>query len=85
VPATGALATTVNLFFNQSVDLPLYDEDSTVTIPLSTAGAAGAVVGSPRNPVTGAATLVGTGRFRGGVLGGSTCTLVLAGTFSPIP
>ena len=82
VPANGALdIKEVNLFFDQSLDLPLYVEDSAVMIPLSTGGAGG----SPLNPLTGRVMLVGTGRFRGGLLGGSSCTLVLAGTFSPIP
>jgi hypothetical protein len=50
---------------------------SFVDMTLSTAG------GSPLRE--GAVTLVGSGRFRGGFLNGSTCTLTVTGTIAPAP
>jgi hypothetical protein len=50
---------------------------SFVDMTLSTAG------GSPLRD--GSVTLVGSGRFRGGFLNGSTCTLTVTGTTSPAP
>jgi hypothetical protein len=51
-----------------------------VTIPLSTSGVVEGHATEHRET-----TFVGTGALRGGVLGGSSCTVVLAGTFNPIP
>ena len=99
-PGTGALAIPLSLRFDQSIDVPWlsYEEDSTITIPLSTSGAADGADAAPVNPTTGAATLVGTAEFQGGVLGGdeplggalgtldrARGTLVLSGAFDPIP
>lgn len=81
---TGAIAIPLSLFFDQTIDLPLLIEDSTLPIMLGT-GNAGSLTGSPFNPATRAATLVGTGVFNDGILGGFRADLVVAGSFVDQP
>jgi hypothetical protein len=85
-PTTGALAITLQLDFDLDLGTVInlaINEDSTLPVLLSTTGDSRA---SPVDRISGEATLVGTGVFRGGdVLDGDKGTLVLEGTFSPNP
>lgn len=72
--ASGRIDIPVSLRFGNSIAAA---GTSFVDMTLSTAG------GSPLRD--GSVTLVGSGRFRGGFLNGSTCTLTVTGTISPAP
>jgi hypothetical protein len=81
---TGAIGIPLTLSFDHSIDLLFYDEDSTLPLMFGT-GSAGSLVGSPFNSTTRSATLVGTGVFVGGFLGGSRADLVASGAFVDSP
>lgn len=72
---TGAMTATLNLHFHHSNDLA---KDSDMIITLST------LSGSPLNDA-GKVTLKGTGKFKGGYLGGNSCTMTITGTIAPQP
>lgn len=76
--AAGAIVVPITLHFDHSIDLPLYEEDSDLSFELST--------DPPGSPVTpepfGNVTIAGSGRFIGGILGGSTGTLTVRGTIA---
>jgi hypothetical protein len=75
----GAILLPLTLRFDQSIDLPLWDEDSDLTLTLSTA--------PPGSPVAadGSVTLTGSGTFSGGFLGGSIGMVTLTGVIAPVP
>lgn len=76
--AAGNIMMPLALRFDHSIDLPFFEEDSTFNVVLTTNPP-----GSPVNPEPfGDVTLVGTAPFNGGILGGSTGTLTIAGTIS---
>jgi hypothetical protein len=77
--ANGAIVMPLTLHFDQSLDLPIVDEDSDLALVLRT--------DPPGSPVdaAGAVSLAGSGTFSGGFLGGATGTLTIAGTISPVP
>lgn len=81
--ATGEISTAITLLFDHSAELPIpfYEEDSTLRLLLGS-GSAGTLVGAPYDETTRRATLVGTGVFAGGILGGARGDLVAAGTFA---
>lgn len=83
-PNTGTLTIGCTLKFDHSIDFPFYEEDSTLPIALTT-GKIGSLQGAPVNQTTGAVTLVGSGTFQGGFLGGKTGNIVITGTINPIP
>ena len=80
---TGQMSLLLPLFFDHSIDLPFYDEDSRLDIPLGT-GTAGSLVGSPLD-VTSSIALVGSAVLSGGFLGGSRADLAIMGSFSTLP
>lgn len=85
--SSGEMAIPIKLSFDQSIDIPLVIEDSTVDFLLSTglvASPVGDVSGSSLDPA-GRITLVGASQFKDGILGGSYCTLVIEGIISPHP
>jgi hypothetical protein len=77
--ANGNIVMPLTLHFDQSLDLPFFDEDSDLTVGLST--------NPPGSPVdgSGGVTLAGSGVFQQGFLGGATGTLSITGTISPVP
>jgi hypothetical protein len=77
--AGGSIAVPLGLHFDQSIDLPFFEEDSDLSVGLST--------NPPGSPVdsNGAVTLAGSGVFGSGFLNGATGTLTIAGTISPVP
>jgi hypothetical protein len=85
---TGAVGLPILLNIDNSVDSPFLAEDSTVEFVLTTGPVTsiiGNVTGSPLNSDSGAITLVGASTLNGGILGGSACTITLAGSLVPIP
>jgi hypothetical protein len=72
------------LKFDHQVDVPFYEEDSTLNILLTT-GKADSMQGSPINQVNGAVRLVGSGTFKGGYLDGKVGHMVISGKINPIP
>jgi hypothetical protein len=75
---TGAIVIPIRLHFDHSIDLPGYEEDSDLNLTLSTDPP-----GSPLTPEPfGNVTLVGSGQFIGGILGGETGTLTVSGTIA---
>ena len=76
----GHFAIPVVLKFDHSVDLPFYEEDSTLPLTLTTRAAGGAPLDGE-----GRVTLVGEGAFEGGHLDGRSCRLVYRGVVSPLP
>jgi len=81
--STGNIVLLLPLFFDQSIDIPFYEEDSRLTVPLGTGTAAG-LVGSPLD-ASGAATLVGSAGFQGGYLAQALADVIITGTFADIP
>jgi hypothetical protein len=77
--AGGNAAIPLKLRFDQSIDLPFYEEDSDLSVGLST-DAPGSPVDAEGNVV-----IAGSGVFQKGVLGGSTGTLVITGKIAPVP
>lgn len=78
---TGDLAVSLLLGFDNSIDLPFVEEDSELSITLSTAPPFG-------SPVTsmGQVTVAGSGVFQKGIfLNGFTGTIVAVGTITPVP
>jgi hypothetical protein len=77
--ANGNIVMPLTLHFDQSLDLPVFEEDSDLTLGVST--------NPPGSPVdaTGGVTLAGSGVFQRGFLGGATGTLSISGTISPVP
>lgn len=81
-PDTGDMALRLSLFFDHSLDLWLVTEDSSLNrLLLGTRVAPGV----PLQRETRGLTLVGSGRFTEGILGGSQGTLMLAGTLQDLP
>jgi hypothetical protein len=80
---TGQIGLTLSLFFDQSIDLPILEEDSRLTLPMGT-GAMGALMGQPMDG-QGHAVLVGSAVMSGGFLNGSRTDLTIDGRFAPIP
>jgi len=76
----GHFAIPVVLMFDHSVDLPFYEEDSTLAITLATRARGGAPLDAE-----GHVTLAGEGAFEGGHLAGRTCRIVYEGVVSPMP
>lgn len=78
--ADGNLGLTLMLRFDHSRDMPFYEEDSDLSIVLSTTSPQG-------SPVTaaGQVTLSGRGVFSGGWLNGVPCKMVVTGILSPVP
>jgi hypothetical protein len=83
-PDSGGLVIALTLKFDHSIDFPFYEEDSTLPLTLTT-GKSGSLQGSPINQTTGTVTLVGSGIFKDGYLGGKTGTIKITGKISPIP
>jgi hypothetical protein len=84
---TGAVRIPVGLYFDQSIDLPFYTEDSDLDLELSTGLARsrlGDVTGAPLD-AAGHITLVGAAQFRDGYLNKKDCTLVISGAVAPHP
>lgn len=83
--STGKIVLPLTLKFDHSAELPDFpglpptEEDSTLSLTLRTSEP-----GSPVEP-DGDVTLVGSGEFSGGVLGGSRGTLKIKGRISPSP
>jgi hypothetical protein len=77
--AGGAITMPLRLKFDHSIDLPFFQEHSTLDVVLS--------ADSPGSPVDpgGAVKLVGSGTFQGGLLNGSTGSLTIDGTITPVP
>jgi hypothetical protein len=87
VPASGALTMPIALHFHHSISLA---GDSDVAFGLTTGNATSPTgifspTGTVRDPLTGMIILVGASAFTGGFLGGTDCSITVAGTFSPIP
>jgi len=77
----GNLGLALLLRFDHSREFrPFYQEDSDLSIVLSTTF-------PPGSPVTaaGLVTLAGSGVFSGGWLGGRICNMVVTGTLTPVP
>jgi hypothetical protein len=86
---TGTVRLPINLLFNHSLPDPPVG-DSTVAFALTTGSSASPSgrfrpVGTALNRATGAIVLVSGSRFRGGFLGGTDCSIVVAGTLTPSP
>jgi hypothetical protein len=80
---TGSMTISLFLFFDQSVDVPIIDEDSTLPLTLTTNPPGGSVVDAAGN-----VKLAGTGTFEGGFLGplnGKTADVTLTGRITPHP
>jgi hypothetical protein len=77
--ANGSIVMPLTLHFDQSLDLPFFEEDSDLSLGVST--------NPPGSPVAanGGVTLAGSGVFQRGFLGGATGTLSISGTISPAP
>jgi hypothetical protein len=80
----GMLGIQVTLLFDHSIDLPFYEEDSTLPLFLGT-GSVGDLHGAPLDRATGKLNLVGEGVFQGGIMAGRTGRLVIAGTLADLP
>lgn len=78
--ANGHLGLNLTLHFNHSRDIPFFDEDSDLSMSLTTAS-------PPGSPVTaaGSVVLAGSGAFSGGWLNGVICAMTVTGTLTPIP
>jgi PASTA domain len=77
--AAGNIVMPLGLHFDQSIDIIFVEEDSDLNVVLTTNPP-----GSPVSPEPfGSVTLVGSGTFNGGILGGSTGNLTISGTISP--
>lgn len=76
--AGGAIVMPITLHLDHSIDIPIFEEDSDISLVLSTQ--------SPGSPVTpepfGSVTLVGSGTFSGGILAGSTGMLRVSGNIA---
>jgi hypothetical protein len=83
-PKNGELWINCTLKFDHKIDVPLFEEDSTLNIVLTT-GKVGSMKGSPINQVNGAVKLVGSGTFKGGYLKGEVGNIVISGKINPIP
>jgi hypothetical protein len=81
---SGRVAVPVTLGFDQSLDVPVVDEDAELTVELSTDAPGGA-----RLDASGHVALAGEGKFRGrggmNPLEGKPCRIVISGTFDPRP
>ncbi|MBU7581838.1 MAG: hypothetical protein KAF91_02810 [Nostoc sp. TH1S01] len=82
--SNGSMSLGLTLRFDHSIDFPLFEEDSNLDLVLGT-GSLGNLKGSPFNPATRELTLVGMGTFQGGILGGSTGTLIISGKLADTP
>lgn len=78
--AAGTIVLPLVLHLDQSIDLPFVEEDSDLALVLTTTGTGGSPVDA-----NGSVSLTGTGTFTGGFLNGSTGTVNIAGTISPVP
>lgn len=74
--------TPITLHFEHSLSqkLGIFAAPSDLTVNLTTQGA-----GSKKDAASGEITLVGSGQFSGGFLGGSTGNITVTGSFSPHP
>jgi hypothetical protein len=77
---TNNLAIPLTFLLDQSRDALLYEEDSTLSIVLSTSEPSGSPVSS-----TGQVSLAGSGVFSKGILEGITTTIIVQGRFTPTP
>jgi hypothetical protein len=77
--AGGAIRMPLILHFDHSIDVPFFEEDSDLSVLLTT--------DPPGSPVdaSGSVNLAGSGTFGGGFLGGATGTLSIVGAISPVP
>jgi hypothetical protein len=84
--ATGDMLVRIKLLFDQSIDIPIVEEDSTVSFSLSTTAKTTLcnLAGSPLDSA-GKVALAGEAPFVGGFLEGKTCALGIAGTIDPHP
>jgi hypothetical protein len=82
--SNGSAAVPLSLRFDHSIDIPFFEEDSTFPISLTT-GRVADLQGSPLNRTTRKLTLVGRGRFNGGIMGGSSGDLIVSGTLATLP
>ena len=81
-PDTGHMVLKLSLFFDQSLDMPILTEDSSMNnLLLSTM----VEPGSPLNRETKELTLAGTGVFTDGVLGSYQGNLALVGALQDLP
>ncbi len=86
-PAYGTIRIPVRLLIDHSIDIPIYKEDSTLEIVLSTESVTsplGNAEGSRLNE-TGQVTLVGASQFNAGILNGYWGVVVITGVISPHP
>ena len=81
---TGTAAVSLSLRFDHSIDIPFFEEDSTLPITLTT-GSVANLQGSPLNRKTKEMTLVGRGTFNGGIMDGSSGSLRVSGKFEQLP
>jgi hypothetical protein len=77
--SNGDIAISLTLLFDHSIDIILFEEDSTLPLLLRTAPP-----GSPLDPA-GNVILAGSGTFQGGFLNGSPADVRLTGLISPHP
>jgi hypothetical protein len=78
--AAGNIVMPLGLRFDHSINLPFFEEDSDLNVVLTTNPP-----GSPVSPEPfGSVTLVGSGTFNGGILGGSTGNLTISGRISAV-
>lgn len=82
--SSGAIGMPLTLFFDNSIDLPFFEEDSRLPLLLGT-GTVGTLQGSPLNRTTKRVAMVGTSTFSGGVLNGHTGSLILDGIVADLP
>lgn len=66
--------------FDHSVDVPFYQEDSTLNLTLNTRAESGTPVDAEGN-----ATAIGSGNLKDGYLNGKACSVKLTGRFTPAP
>lgn len=81
----GSLRLPVTLHFDQSLDLPIIQEDGDLTVDLSTDADGGQRI----DPATGNVALSGSGRFQGqgstNPLDGQDAQIIVSGTLTPVP
>jgi hypothetical protein len=87
VPSSGAMTMPIGLHFHHSISLA---GDSDVAFSLTTGNSISPsgrfnLTGTPRNPADGMIILVAGAVFMGGFLGGTECSLTIAGTLAPVP
>jgi hypothetical protein len=86
-PNNGAMNLPIKLYLDQSIDIPFFTEDSTITFNLTTGSVTspiGNLSGSPLD-ASGNIRLVGASKFVDGVLDKSFGTVEITGAISPHP